>query len=236
LKDILGEDGKWEGLWTRYRRGSVSPSPERLARIGKVLPGSDRYFTSPLWNLLENMDCRSSDLRRAVFWLRPPFREQFILPDKTALGLFWRRPHDRRKTLAQAFELLQHHGYALDALTVILIISREAVLRQDGHIYLEAMAAWARARPKLEDHLILSKIPENVFDNVAEEIRPVWFANDSVDIRWGNHLTYYSLLATMHERLDYMPPALRLFEDIDQVREYGKYDNPTYPKDGDDEG
>jgi transcriptional regulator with XRE-family HTH domain len=235
LGDILGEDGKWEGLWTRYRRGSVSPSPARLARIAKVLPGTDRYFTSPLWELIENTECRSADLRSASAWLREPFKERFIIPDKTAKGLFWRKPSSRRQTLALATELLQHHGYAFDALTAILIIIREATLRQDGHIYLEAMAAWSRAQPVLEDHQILSQIPPKVLDRIAEEMRPVWFADDSVDIRWGQHLTYYGFMGPMQERLYSMAHALMMFENIDEARERGLYDKTTYTEDGNGE-
>lgn len=191
LEPILGNDGRWNGLWSRYARGSVSPSPDRVIRIGRVLPGTARYYFSAIWPLVANREFRRSDLRVAIDYLDKRLQSSFIARDKSADGLFWRTDVSLPALLDMAICLIGDSRLGLDAVTMILILIREAELKQDGASYLLAMKAWAQLEYRREQHMVLRLLPDSILDYVAHPLRHMRFAQADVRKLWDAHVERY---------------------------------------------
>ena len=191
LEEVLGNDGRWNGLWSRYAKSSVSPSKDRIVRIDKILPGTARYYFSPLWTLLVNREFHRSELLTAVQFLDKRFQAAFIAEDESASGLFWRADVSLPVLLDMATHLISDEKMGLDAVTVILILIREAELRQDGASYLLSMKAWAQLEYLRNQHQVLALLPDALLDYVVEPLRYMCFAQAVVRELWDEHVEYY---------------------------------------------
>lgn len=193
LEKILGADGRWLGLWSRYDKGLVSPTPERLARIDRKLPGTRRYYDSPLWSLIENRDFTRGELREYALRLGAAFRSAFIDPAHRSGGGFWRKGSNPFDLLEDLSRYIGTENTGLDALTSILIIVREAELCQDAWLYLAALCAWATTETERARHPVLRKLSDEVLDTVVEPLRTIEFADPEVDEAWKRHVKSYCL-------------------------------------------
>lgn len=191
LESVLGSDGRWTGLWSRYARALVSPSRERILRIEKILPGTARYYFSPMWSLVINREFHRSELRAAVGCLDEKFQVAFIAQDESASGIFWRTDSSLPVLLDMATHLVDDPKMGLDAVTMILILIREAELRQDGMSYLMAMKAWAQLAFRRNHHAVLRRVPDWILDEVAEPLRYMRFAQSAVSALWETHVAAY---------------------------------------------
>lgn len=193
LEAILGLDGRWNGLWSRYVRGLVSPAPERVIRINKILPGTRRYFDSPFWILIENGDFTRSELRDCALWLDKLFQDLFIASPRAANSLFWRNAADPYTALNESLRLVGYAPYGLDALTSILLVIRESELLQDAWLYLAGLQAWASAAHLKQQHPILKHLPDRLFGIVAEPLRTMTFPSSETEDYWRDQLTQYCI-------------------------------------------
>lgn len=191
LEPVLGNDGRWNGLWSRYARSSVSPSPDRVIRIGRILPGTARYYFSAIWSLVANHEFLRSELRTAIGYLDKRLQSSFIAQDKCADGLFWRTDVSLPALLDMAIRLVGDSRLGLDAVTMILILIREAELKQDGASYLLAMKAWAQLEYRREQHEVLRLLPDSIFDYVVHPLRHMRFAQADVHKLWDEHVERY---------------------------------------------
>lgn len=191
LEPLLGRDGRWNGLWSRYARGLVSPSEDRIVRINAKLPGTRRYFDSPLWILIENGDFTRSELLDSALWLGKLFRDMFVSDMRQAKGPFWRNRIDPFATLVESTRLIGYQPHGLDAMTSLLIVLRESELMQDAWLYLSAMRAWAVAAHGKNQHPVLKRLPERFFAVVAEPLRRLKFQDQPIQAYWRTHLEHY---------------------------------------------
>lgn len=186
LSDVLGEDGVWNGMWSRYSRGIVAPMQQRLERIDTAFPGSARYYSSPLWMLVVEREFSWSELRVMAEWLRKLFRDAILGDARKSCvhGKFWAIPSNSYEILMKAGMLIEDQKFGLDALTVILFILRQAELQQDGELYLHAMKTLATAEMRKEAHPVLSALPQRFFAKLIEPLRNIRFADPRVDNFW----------------------------------------------------
>lgn len=216
LEPLLGRDGHWNGLWSRYVRGLVSPSEDRIIRINDKLPGTRRYFDSPLWILIENGDFTRSELLDSALWLGKLFRDMFVSDTRQAKGPFWRKRIDPFATLIESTRLIGYQPHGLDALTSLLIVLRESELMQDAWLYLSAMRAWAVAAHCKNQHPVLKRLPERFFAVVAEPLRRLKFQDRSAQACWRTHLEqYYATKKTKLARCDLIGALVAL--DLAQI-------------------
>ena len=209
LERTLGKDGRWIGLWARYDKGLVSPSRERIHRIGKKLPGTSRYYFCPVWGLLQHRFFTQDELRTAVDWLGSPFRVAFLAGDDSSNGPFWRKPGDRLELLDELIQLLGDREKGLDALVAILVVLREAELSQDAKLYLFAMRAWAQVENRKIDHPILRYFPTDLIVSVLEPLDTIQFAYSKANEVWAMHVATHGsanrhtiYINTAAERID----------------------------------
>lgn len=203
FEEVLGEDGRWDGLWERYARGIVSPSPNRLKKIARVLPGTDRYYLCPIWNLLRTKESTWTDLRNAVIWLGDPFRSAFIRNEHSVNGHFWRSDFSPNSILSEATRLVSDPEHGLDALTSIALIVREAELRQDGWLYLEALKAWANIDNLKEYHPVLANLSPRVLNHLAEPLRYLIFSDRELNNYWELHREHFvKRVMSSHAKFD----------------------------------
>lgn len=191
LGPVLGKDGRWLGVWARYDKGLVSPSRDRLKRIEKRLPGTNRYYFCPLWGLLYQRAFTWDDLYDSVMWLNPPVRVAFIAEDESASGPFWRKATSRFDLLDELIRLLGDRKFTFDALIAILIVVREAELCQDAWLYLFAMRAWSLAPRYMTEHPVLRHFPVDLIESVLTPLRTIRFADTDADSAWSGHVAAY---------------------------------------------
>jgi hypothetical protein len=193
LTAVLGNDGLWEGMWSRYIRGTVTPSPERRKRIDKTFRGTERYYSSPLWLFAEDREYSWSEIRNAASWLKPLFRQAFIDESKSAntTGKFWKTEIDRFDAIRRASMLIRDQNFGMDALTAITIFIREAELLQDGEQYLYALMAFAKAEQDIREHFILNSIPTRFFEYVLKPLRGIQFSESELEKSWSRQLTNF---------------------------------------------
>lgn len=188
LSEVLGDDGRWNGMWSRYARGLVSPTLERIERIEHALPGTARYYFSPTWMLYEHREFRWSELRQAVDWLDPRLATIFVEKNESAGGKFWRVNF----SLLTALELVSHlytdQELALDAITMTMILIRDAELRQDGVAYLLTLMTWAKLTELRSRPPAIRYLPLTFLEAVVEPLRHMWFADPELEEAWNAHV------------------------------------------------
>lgn len=191
LEGVLGSDGRWNGLWSRYSRGVVSPTSERVMRIDNKLSGTAKYYFCPFWKLIENRDYTRKELDDCVQWLQPSFRNFFMTNAQSVFGSRWRNHMENSALLPEAVRLVTDIEFGLDAVTAILIAVREAELIQDSRAYLRAIKAWAEIEADRNKHFVLRYLSPYILDSVAEPLRHMRFEPTDIDCLWRQHVENY---------------------------------------------
>jgi len=107
IEEIIGKDGAWESLWSRYYRGLVAPSTDRLNRIEAQLPGTAIYYTSPIWSVASDIAWNAPRISKGVESLCTVFYNAFVhemeLRDKGASEIeeeldYWEESYEKNPT------------------------------------------------------------------------------------------------------------------------------------------
>ena len=115
---------------------------DRVERIDRILPGTARYFTSPLWGLIDPRDYAKRELNEFIKWLPPDYREFFKIDGDVKFGDRWQHLRSielRRKIYREARTVRTE----LDATTALFIMIRESELVEDSdsfHSLVELLA------------------------------------------------------------------------------------------------
>lgn len=203
LGDVLGDDGKWEGLWSRYKIGASSPSLDRVRRIGNTLSGTARFYMSPLWMLLEERDYSKKELDDCVNWLQPSFRDHFIPFEERRFGRRWEVHRANSFFFPYALQAVATQELALDAITAILICIREAEWLEDSRGYLRAVKAWASLTTISQTNFVLLDI-QALIPTVLEPLRHRRFYPQEIDDIWMNHVREMEINSVASEEIDDM--------------------------------
>lgn len=191
LETVLGPDGRWNGLWSRYQRGSVSPTPERIRRIDAILPGTARYYFCPLWKLLENRTYTREELDECVWSLDPVFQKLFIAFEEPVFGKRWRNHSEESPLFTEINRLISDVRLGIDALSSLMILVREAEYLQNSEVYLRALKAFSACEEKFYDHPFLRCLNVQILDYLAEPLRHIHFSPKSLDADWKSHISSY---------------------------------------------
>lgn len=187
LEAVLGDEGKWEGMWSRYERGLVVPSGKRMGRIEMMVPGTARYFYAGFWQLLENRSYSWEDLDQAIDSLPP-----WLFPELRRTAKFGRlNATGKEKYLMAATEMVADAANGIHGLAVILILIREAELAQDERQYLTALKAWAEASEKKRWHPILYSLSYSTFQAVVKPLWGITFADSKINAAWQQFFCVY---------------------------------------------
>jgi len=188
LQDLLGDDGKWEGMWSRYWRGLTAPSGKRIGRIEEKVPGSARYFQAGFWDLLEDRPYLWQDFFDAIATLPPE-----LFPHLRRESTFGRLTNssESEALLKRAVDLVSDASDGIYGLTVILVLLREAELVRDESLYLRALKAWANASEESHTHPILVQFAESLFVLVAQPVERIVFADQAKNDCWQQYLAAY---------------------------------------------
>lgn len=188
LQDRLGDDGKWDGMWSRYRRGLVGPSRKRIARIEEKVPGTARYFHTGFWDLLEDRPYHWQDLVDAISLLPSD-----LFPQLRRGHSFGRLTNssESEALLEAAVDMVSDTSNGIHGLTVILLLLREGELVKDELLYLHALKAWARASERKRLHPILAPLSLTLFAQIARPLEQITFADQAKNSCWQQYLTAY---------------------------------------------
>lgn len=191
FEEVLGDDGRWNGLWSRYSRGTASPMDDRIKRIDDRFPGTARYFYSPFWWLVENRMYSRDELDECVRWLHPVLQKHFMTFEQPVFGKRWATHSANSPLFTEALGLISDIKLGFDAVTALLIAVREAELIQDSMAYLRAIKAWAGIEPRRLDHPVLSYLSPYILLYVTRPLRRVRFAQPEVNDLLQNHLSEF---------------------------------------------
>lgn len=188
LEGRLGDDGKWDGLWSRYSRGLIGPSRKRVARIEEKVSGTERYFSTCLWDLIEDRVYLWQDLFDAVVTIPPD-----LFPQLRREGTFGRlvNPSDFETVLQRAVDLVSDDLEGIHGLATILLLIREAELARDEPLYIHALTAWAKASERKRSHPILEQISLARFAQVARPLERIQFSDEAMNACWQQYLSDY---------------------------------------------
>ena len=187
LESILGTDGRWEGLWSRYSRGLVSPSIDRIRRIDKILPYTARYFNSACWLLIPNDDPQWELLQDVADELPPTLRRLTSIGDSMRFGRIALGPYDYLNLPAQLIESMKSSGCALDALSVALLAIREAQLCRDEFGFLWGCRTLVQLSLAMGDHPIMKEFSTHWINRIVEPLRTIRFVSKNADESWRGH-------------------------------------------------
>lgn len=191
LEALLGPDGRWNGVWSRYDALRVSPTRDRVERIDRALPGTARFFLSGVWKLAAYPEPRPSELRQFVKELDPRIAAAFVADDRSADGMFWRRPIPWQTVLEFALHHANDEVLCLDAAMVLLILIREAQLSQDGVAYIAILQTWAKRLRLQMSFPIADALSRELFVLETKPLRGVIFADSALQERWLDHVDEY---------------------------------------------
>ncbi|HEX7641303.1 MAG TPA: hypothetical protein VF472_03730 [Burkholderiaceae bacterium] len=184
LASIFAEDRNWRRNWDRYRTGVVSPSKQRVDSIAALLPGTDRYFYSPLWEILSNREYSNQELHSAASRLPPLIRRMLNFRGDAFPGMFWANLSNSYSLMKKARSQWNNYELVLDYFTALVLILRLAEQARDSRMYLLAMNFIADARGKLDEHPVLFGLPRWVFRDLVEPLRNIRFASYIDDVIW----------------------------------------------------
>ncbi|WP_144424117.1 hypothetical protein [Herbaspirillum hiltneri] len=188
IDEVLGTDGKWNNIWSRYHRGLVAPSKARLMRIDKALPGTKSYYSAPLWSLWTRDQWSWANLLRSRYDLPPIFQQAFDLEDElreadrirlkkkpgpTSVNDIWYSNFFAGNLLTKSFAMIQDRRIGIGALSAILMMLYESKLRGDVVAYFCLSAAWAQAERERHKHPFLHLLPLTVFNAPLTEFHSV---------------------------------------------------------------
>jgi hypothetical protein len=155
------------GSWSRYIKGSASPSPARVAEMESRYPGTARYFGSPLWRLLLSKQLPDGDLRGAFEWLQEPLHSHFVREGSTAKSVFWRCENSIVTDVGMVLSQLKHEDQTLDVATALACLFHEAALRQDSEAFSIVTEAWALCLDQLMEARAIWAVPQRLFTEFA---------------------------------------------------------------------
>lgn len=140
------------GLWSKYRRGEASPKVNDGAsgktslvnRVEQRFSGTKRWFTMPLWDLLQRDLIQPAELKEIFLSLQPEVRNLIVHQNYHPQARFW-----RNQTLPEhLYESLVKIG-SIDAVTAVLALIKEAEINQNQHQHKLGLVAWAKCAAKL---------------------------------------------------------------------------------------
>lgn len=118
------------GQWSKYVAGRVSPTAEKLAIVDAVVPGSSRYYLSPLWDLLDPDSLGRFGPRQVYEWLDEPLRSTFCLPSSED-PLFWRVQPNIEAEFSLIMKLAFKYEQPFDVVAALLGCTHEAITSQN---------------------------------------------------------------------------------------------------------
>ena len=196
----FASDRGWPIAWGRYKKGITSPSKKRVEKIAAVLPGTDRYFLTPMWDILENREYTNRELYRAASCLPMVIRRALAFQDEAFTGTFWAKRSNTQSLMFEAYSHLDDHNLAIDFFSTLVLSLRMAERAQDSASYLYAMKQISDGRHKLAKHPVLSAMPHWVYRDLVEPLRRIRFAQETDDAMWMEAREKY--LARSKERVD----------------------------------
>ena len=153
--------GARPGLWDKYRDGVICPKikqdskgrPSIVERVEERFPGTAKWMTLPLWEVLGDAQMSLDDLKRVYCSLAPFVRRLIVLDTPSDPIFFWRRPMPVGrlcKYLARA--------RGLDAATAMLALMKEAEATRNQEMHQELLLRWAPFAAWLHKQPVLSKV------------------------------------------------------------------------------
>lgn len=162
------------GQWSKYVAGHISPTSEKLALVDAVVPGSARYFLSPLWGLMEPASLGHFGPRDIYEWLDEPLRSTFCSP----LGgnqLFWRNQRPNVKAeIESVMTLAFSYRQPFDVVAALIGCVHEAITSQSlERLTYASSALWTLSGRLYDDEKMLqglwAALPERHIRAFARE-------------------------------------------------------------------
>lgn len=166
------------GQWSKYQRGQTSPTPDKLAQVEKIAPGTSRYYHSPLWEFLEPSSLGNRNPRELYESLEEDLRNLFCLavpPDVP----FWRVPHETRDDVQLIFRSVSAYVKPFDTVAALVALTHESIITQNFEIFAHCAVAWQRLctqidnDPKLSEGL-WSAMPEDLIVQFAKRVEDIY--------------------------------------------------------------
>ncbi|MQA38511.1 hypothetical protein [Rugamonas aquatica] len=191
LELVLGIDGRWEGIWSRYSRGLASPSERHIRRIEKKYPGTAKHFLARFWDLLQEREYTWEELD-ACFWSLPD-ELQALAPGgrNDSFGHVRQSNEDLQKFIVEIHIALESPDNYMHALTALLYALRQAYMKRDGVMVLWYYLVIAEVSSSLSQHLVLEPLSVWLMLHIVEPMRYMRFGDPEIDEIWFLHRTDY---------------------------------------------
>lgn len=200
LAQMFAGDRGWLKAWGRYKKGIINPSKQRVEEMAELFPGTDRYFFTALWDILENREYSNRELHRTASRLPPLIRRAFASSDDAFSGTFWATRSKPQRLMLEAHSRLDDEKLAIDFFSALVLSLRLAERAQDSNSYLCAMKCISAARHQLDRHPVLFALPRWLYRDLVEPLRKVRFAHEGDNDIWV--ITRSKYLAYSRERID----------------------------------
>ena len=178
-------------MWSRYKNGSASPSPERINRIELKLPGTATYYSSPLWDFADDRELTSIEIFGHVQRIGKLFRNVITEVHETPGPVFWKKNYQIGGLVELALKLIDHKEHGLHALESLVFLIKDARQTQDGWLYLDLMVVISSLEIRGISHPILRVLHPDFFEFVMEPIRTIQFGDKDLNNAWAEHLQWY---------------------------------------------
>ena len=192
LEAKLGTDGRWDGLWSRYSRGLVSPSIDRIRRIDKIVPHTERYFNSACWLLVANDDPQWKLLYDVAEELPPSLRRLTTIVDSSRFGRVVLQPDEYDCLKSELIASMTSSPCALDALAVALLAVREAQLCRDEFGFLLGCQTLVGISRAMDAHPIMKVFSIHWIEKIIEPLRTIRFVSQDAHESWRLHCQNFS--------------------------------------------
>ena len=184
-----------------------------------MVPGTERYFSTCFWDLIEDRVYLWQDLFDAVSTLPPDLFPQ--LRREFAFGRLV-NPSEFETVLHQAVDMVSDDSDGIQGLATILVLIREAELVRDESQYLHALKAWAKASERKRLHPILEQISLARFAQVARPLERITFADEAKNACWQQYLSNY-----IDDWHDGVKPRADEFDVLDCISRFEGFKAPT---------
>lgn len=212
LESVLGIDGRWKDVWSRYCRGTVSPPPDRVRRVERKLPGTAIFFTSEFWTLLQAENLTWAVLHRCRAALPETLRRLAPGAEPGVFGGFDLTQADESTFARQIFSSLHTPHGGMDALAATLYWLRQAQARRDALGTLKGFQMVAAVADMKDGNESLQTLPRVIFEDAIEPLREMRFSPPWIESVWTDHRDRYRHnVGCSKNSLDLIGCLLRLY-------------------------
>lgn len=119
-----------------------SPTPEKLAIVEAIVPGTARCYESPMWSFIDPWTMGTLNPRAIFEWLDEPLKSRFCLPVQSH-SFFWRKARNLNAEATLLLETAGRYERPFDVVAGLLGLTHETVMNQNKQEFHSMTDIWA---------------------------------------------------------------------------------------------